>query len=80
MEIADLVSLMSNVSAYVNVHTEIYPDGAIRAQIGSEEQGATIEGGSSSLTTDGNTSSSTTEQSSTTEESSSITKSSDTTS
>ncbi|MDQ5868367.1 MAG: CHRD domain-containing protein [Thermoproteota archaeon] len=42
-EIADLVDLMSNGSAYVNVHTEIYPDGAIRGQItttsGSAETG-----------------------------------------
>jgi hypothetical protein len=80
MEVVDLVSLMSNGSAYVNVHTEIYQDGAIRGQIGSEAQGATSEGGSSSLTTDGNTSSSETEQSSTTEESSSTTESSNTTS
>jgi hypothetical protein len=34
-EIADLVDLMNNGSAYVNVHTEIYPDGAIRGQITS---------------------------------------------
>jgi hypothetical protein len=43
-EIADLVEIMSNGSAYVNVHTEIYPDGAIRGQItttsGSAETGA----------------------------------------
>jgi hypothetical protein len=36
-EIADLVDLMNNGSAYVNVHTEIYPDGAIRGQISSGE-------------------------------------------
>ena len=34
-EIADLVDLMNNGSAYVNVHTEIYPDGAIRGQVTS---------------------------------------------
>jgi hypothetical protein len=36
-EITDLVDLLNNGSAYVNVHTEIYPDGAIRGQIGSGE-------------------------------------------
>jgi hypothetical protein len=36
-EIADLVDLMNNGSAYVNVHTELYPDGAIRGQISSGE-------------------------------------------
>ncbi len=34
-EMTDLVDLLNNGSAYVNVHTEIYPDGAIRGQIGS---------------------------------------------
>jgi hypothetical protein len=33
MEILDLLDSMSNGSAYVNVHTEIYPDGAVRGQI-----------------------------------------------
>jgi hypothetical protein len=32
-EISDLVSLMSNGSAYVNIHTDKYPKGAIRGQI-----------------------------------------------
>lgn len=32
-QISDLVSLMSNGSAYVNVHTPIYPDGAIHSQL-----------------------------------------------
>ena len=34
-EISDLVSLMSDGNAYVNVHTDRYPDGAIRGQITS---------------------------------------------
>ena len=34
-DIADLVSIMSNGSAYVNVHTDKYPRGAIRGQITS---------------------------------------------
>ena len=44
-EIADLVDLMNNGSAYVNVHTEIYPDGAIRGQI--SPVGVTTEDSSS---------------------------------
>ena len=36
-EISDLVSLMSDGNAYVNVHTDKYPDGAIRGQISSGE-------------------------------------------
>ena len=34
-EISDLVSLMSDGSAYVNVHTDKYPEGAIRGQVTS---------------------------------------------
>jgi hypothetical protein len=34
-DISDLVSLMSNGSAYVNAHTDKYPKGAIRGQISS---------------------------------------------
>jgi hypothetical protein len=34
-EISDLVSLMSEGNAYVNVHTDKYPDGAIRGQVTS---------------------------------------------
>jgi hypothetical protein len=34
-EISDLVSLMSDGNAYVNVHTDKYPDGAIRGQVTS---------------------------------------------
>ena len=33
-EVSDLVSLMRNGSAYVNVHTNEYKDGVIRGQIG----------------------------------------------
>ena len=39
-EISDLVSLMSDGNAYVNVHTDKYPDGAIRGQISSGETDA----------------------------------------
>ena len=34
-EISDLVSLMSDGMTYVNVHTDKYPDGAIRGQVTS---------------------------------------------
>ena len=34
-EISDLLSLMSDGNAYVNVHTDKYPDGAIRGQVTS---------------------------------------------
>jgi hypothetical protein len=59
-QISDLVSLMSNGTAYVNVHTPIYPDGAIRGQIESGA-GATETG---ELTEAGNTSSAVSESSS----------------
>ena len=36
-ELTDLVSLMSEGNAYVNVHTDKYPDGAIRGQISAGE-------------------------------------------
>src|SRR6266498_342290 len=39
-EISDLVSLMSNGSAYVNAHTDKYPKGATRGQISSGESEA----------------------------------------
>jgi hypothetical protein len=71
-EIADLVDLMNNGSAYVNVHTEIYPDGAIRGQISSGEPetvGVTTED-----STSGNASAPITEQGS------NLTQSSNTTS
>ena len=42
-EISDLLSLMSDGNAYVNVRTDKYPDGAIRGQVtsatASTEQG-----------------------------------------
>src|SRR4029078_4016330 len=40
-ELSDLISLMSKGNAYVNIQTEKYPKGAIRAQIASSETGAT---------------------------------------
>ncbi len=36
-DISDLANLMNNGSAYVNVHTEDNPDGAIRAQLSTGE-------------------------------------------
>jgi CHRD domain len=38
-DISDLVSLMSAGNAYVNVHTDKYPDGAIRGQVTSASVG-----------------------------------------
>jgi hypothetical protein len=53
-QISDLVSLMSNGTAYVNAHTPIYPDGAIRGQIesgaGAAETGELTEAGNASST------------------------------
>jgi hypothetical protein len=40
-ELSDLISLLSKGNAYVNIQTEKYPKGAIRAQIASSETGAT---------------------------------------
>jgi hypothetical protein len=62
-QISDLVGLMSNGTAYVNVHTPIYEDGAIRGQIESG-LGAAETG---ELTQAGNTSSAVTESSSATD-------------
>ena len=36
-DIPDLISLMGNGSAYVNIHTDKYPKGAIRGQISSSD-------------------------------------------
>ena len=50
-DIPDLITLMGNVSAYVNIHTDKYPKGAIRGQISSndsEMQSMTTEAGNMS--------------------------------
>ena len=47
-DISDLITLMGNGSAYVNIHTDKYPKGAIRGQISSSElamQSMTTEAG-----------------------------------
>ena len=36
-EISDLITLMGNGNAYVNIHTDKYPKGAIRGQISSSD-------------------------------------------
>ena len=36
-DISDLITLMGNGSAYVNIHTDKYPKGAIRGQISSSD-------------------------------------------
>ena len=67
-EISDLVGLMSDTNAYVNVHTDKYPDGAIRGQItgtsASSDAGmstnatsASTDTGADTNATSGNTSS-----------------------
>ena len=48
-EISDLVSLMSDGNGYVNVHTDKYPDGAIRGQV-SSTSGSTDTGASTNAT------------------------------
>jgi hypothetical protein len=62
-DISDLVSLMSAGNAYVNVHTDKYPDGAIRGQVtsasASTDTGAGTNVTSTSATTDTGTSAST---------------------
>jgi hypothetical protein len=50
-DISDLVSLMSAGNAYVNVHTDKYPDGAIRGQVTSAS--ATTDTGTSASTDTG---------------------------
>jgi hypothetical protein len=50
-EISDLITLMGNGSAYVNIHTDKFPKGAIRGQISSSEsemQSMTTEAGNMS--------------------------------
>ena len=50
-DISDLITLMGNGSAYVNIHTDKYPKGAIRGQISSsdsEMQSITTEAGNMS--------------------------------
>lgn len=59
-EISELVSLMSNGSAYVNIHTDKYPNGAIRGQITTS--GMSESGASSAQPNATNASATTTEQ------------------
>ena len=50
-DISDLITLMGNGSAYVNIHTDKYPKGAIRGEISSsdsEMQSMTTEAGNMS--------------------------------
>jgi hypothetical protein len=50
-DISDLITLMGNGSAYINIHTDKYPKGAIRGQISSsdsEMQSMTTEAGNMS--------------------------------
>ena len=50
-DISDLITLMGNGSAYVNIHTDKFPKGAIRGQISSSEsemQSMTTEAGNMS--------------------------------
>ena len=64
-KISDLITLMGNGSAYVNIHTDKYPKGAIRGQISSSEsemQSMTTEAGNMS-SINGNMSSSMAQQS-----------------
>lgn len=49
-EVSDLISLMSNGSAYVNAHTDKYPKGAIRGQISSGEAQMQGTGQNSNMT------------------------------
>jgi hypothetical protein len=73
-ELTDLVSLMSDGNAYVNVHTDKYPDGAIRGQISSGE--ASTVG----MSTEGSTMTSENASAPMMEQNSSFTQSSNTTS
>ncbi|MGA8483413.1 MAG: CHRD domain-containing protein [Nitrososphaeraceae archaeon] len=73
-ELTDLVSLMSDGNAYVNVHTDKYPDGAIRGQISSGE--ASTVG----MSTEGSTMTSENASAPLMEQNSNLTQSSNTTS
>ena len=73
-ELTDLVSLMSDGNAYVNVHTDKYPDGAIRGQISSGE--ASTVG----MSTEGSTMTSENASATMMEQDSNLTQSSNTTS
>ena len=73
-ELTDLVSLMSDGNAYVNVHTDKYPDGAIRGQISSGE--ASTVG----MSTEGSTMTSENASAPMTEQNSNLTQSGNTTS
>ena len=73
-ELTDLVSLMSDGNPYVNVHTDKYPDGAIRGQISSGE--ASTVG----MSTEGSTMTSENASAPMMEQNSNLTQSSNTTS
>jgi hypothetical protein len=70
-EISDLVSLMSDGKAYVNVHTDKYPDGAIRGQVtstsASTDAGTGTNTTSTSASTDAGTGTNTTSTSASTD-------------
>ena len=67
-DIADLVSIMSNGSAYVNVHTDKYPRGAIRGQITSTSANTEASPGTNETTVTPSTTNETTVTPSTTNE------------
>jgi hypothetical protein len=70
-EISDLVNLMSDGMTYVNVHTDKYPDGAIRGQVtstsASTEAGTGTNTTSTSASTEAGTGTNTTSTSASTE-------------
>src|SRR6476646_2377331 len=70
-EISDLVSLMSDGMTYVNVHTDKYPDGAIRGQVtstsASTDAGTGTNTTSTSASTDAGTGTNTTSTSASTD-------------
>jgi hypothetical protein len=67
-DMADLVSLMSNGSAYVNVHTDKYPKGAIRGQITSASTNTEVSLGTNETTVTPTTNETTTTPTPTTNE------------